>query len=110
MIDVADGDEVFTVAAGVGEKYVESVDTEITKNTPHTLPTAIVSSGGYTPSATAGREGMNMDIYVDGQLLAASTGTNGSEADRDYQEASSTTVTFLFTIQAGRNITYIVRQ
>ena len=103
--DIADN-----VAAGVGEKYVESVDTEITKNTPHTLPTAIVSSGGYTPSATAGREGMNMDIYVDGQLLAASTGTNGSEADRDYQEASSTTVTFLFTIQAGRNITYIVRQ
>lgn len=104
-----------SVSAGVGEKYVESVDTEITSNSPHTLPPAIVSAGGYTADATPGREGSNMDIYVDGQLLAASIGNAGSSADRDYKEdaddgESATTVTFLFTIQAGRNITYVVRQ
>ena len=101
--DIAD-----SVAAGVGDKYVESVAAEITKNTPHTIPAVIVD--GYTPDDTAGREGKNMDVYVDGQLLAASTGANGANADRDYQESSGTTITFLFTIQAGRNITYIVRQ
>lgn len=101
--DIAD-----SVSAGIGEKFVESVDTEITANTPHTIPAAITD--GYTPDDTAGREGSNMDIYVDGQLLAASTGAGGANADRDYKEASSTAVTFLFTIQAGRNITYIVRQ
>ena len=99
--DVAD-----SVSAGVGEKYVESVDVPITKNTPHTLP----SSQTYTPDATAGREGKNMDVYVDGQLLAADTGSNGANADRDYGETSETQVTFRFDIQAGRNITYVIRQ
>lgn len=99
--DVAD-----SVSAGVGEKYVESVGSAITKNTPHTLPSSIT----YTPDATAGREGKNMDVYVDGQLLAADTGTNGANADRDYGETSTTQVTFRFDIQAGRNITYVVRQ
>jgi hypothetical protein len=95
------------IAAGVGDKFVESVGTAITKNVAHDI-SAIV--GTYTPDATAGREGMNMDIYVDGQLLAADTGTNGANADRDYGETSTTEVTFRFDIQVGRNITYIVRQ
>ena len=99
--DVAD-----SVSAGVGEKYVESVGDAIAKNTPHTLP----ASQTYTPDATAGREGKNMDVYVDGQLLAADTGTNGANADRDYGETSGTQVTFRFDIQAGRNITYVIRQ
>jgi hypothetical protein len=102
MADISD-----QIDAGVGEKFVESVATLITKNTPHTIPAAIVI---YTPENTAGREGKNMDIYVDGQLLAADTGAAGANADRDYGETSGTQVTFRFDIQAGRNITYIVRQ
>jgi len=51
-----------------------------------------------------------MDIYVDGQLLAADTGSNGANADRDYGETSTSQVTFRFDIQTGRNITYMVRQ
>jgi hypothetical protein len=99
------------VADGIGEKYVESVETEITANTPHTLP----SSLSFTADSTAGREGKNMDVYVDGQLLAACTGQAGADANRDYKEnadhgETATTITFLFTIQQGRNITYIVRQ
>lgn len=99
-------DLVDSVESGVGEKYVESVGTAITKNTPHTLPYSLE----YTPENTAGREGKNMDIYVDGQLLAADTGANGANADRDYGETSGTQITFRFDIQVGRNITYIVRQ
>lgn len=95
-----------SIDSGIGEKYVESVGTAITKNTPHTLPSSIT----FTPEDTAGREGKNMDIFVDGQLLAADTGANGANADRDYAETSGTQVTFRFDIQAGRNITYIVRQ
>jgi hypothetical protein len=101
------------VEAGVGDKYVESVASEISKNVAHTIPAGI--TGGYTPDSTAGREGKNMDVFVDGQLLAASTGDAGANADRDYKEethgvSGATTITFLFDIQAGRNITYIVRQ
>lgn len=95
-----------SIESGIGEKYVESVSALITKNTSHTLPYSIE----YTPEATAGREGKNMDVFVDGQLLAADTGTNGANADRDYAESTTTTITFRFDIQAGRNITYIVRQ
>lgn len=97
-----------SVDSGVGEKYVEVPGSAISANVSHDIPTTI--SGGYTPWSEAGREGKNMDIFVDGQLLAADTGVNGANADRDYGETSTTSVTFRFNIQAGRNITYIVRQ
>ena len=90
--------------AAAPEKYVESVATLITKNTSHATPAA------YTPNSTANREGMNMDVYVDGQLLAADTGADGVNADRDYAETDSTHITFRFNIQVGRNITYVIRQ
>lgn len=95
-----------SVSAGIGEKYVEAAASLITKNIMHPLPYGIV----YTPDSTAGREGKNMDIFVDGQLLAADTGANGVNADRDYGETTTSGVTFRFDIQAGRNITYVVRQ
>jgi hypothetical protein len=95
------------IAAGIGEKYVESVGTLIVKNTDHSISALI---GSYTPSSDAGREGKNMDVYVDGQLLAADTGVAGADQNRDYAETSTTTVKFRFDIQVGRNITYVVRQ
>jgi hypothetical protein len=95
-----------SIAAGIGEKYVESVTTLISKNTAHTIPYSVT----YTPEDDAGREGKNMDVYVDGQLLAADTGANGINADRDYGETSTSSVTFRFDVQVGRNITYVVRQ
>jgi hypothetical protein len=50
-------------------------------------------------------------VFVDGQLLAADTTVSGvGMADRDYGETSSSSVTFRFDIQVGRNITYVVRQ
>jgi len=89
-----------------GAKYVESVGTQIDSNTAHALPYSIT----YTPVSTAGQEGANMDVYVDGQLLAADTGAAGVNADRDYAETSTTSITFRFNIQPGRNITYVVKQ
>jgi hypothetical protein len=96
------------ISAGIGEKYVESVTgSMIAKNVAHTLPYSI----SYTPEDDAGREGKNMDVFIDGQLLAADTTVSGvGMADRDYGETSSSSVTFRFDIQVGRNITYVVRQ
>ncbi len=105
-LDIALKNVSDTVSAGVGEKYVESVSSDISANTAHTLPAGV----SYTPDATSGQEGKNMDVYIDGQLLAADTGTNGANADRDYGETSSTSVTFRFNVYAGQNITYVVRQ
>jgi len=95
-----------SITASSADKYVETLSSSITKNVAHTLPGSI----SYTPDSTSGAEGKNMDVYVDGQLLAASTGTNGANGDRDYSETSSTSITFMFDVQAGRNITYVIRQ
>ncbi len=92
--------------ASSASKYVESVATQIPKNTLHVLPYGLT----YTPNSTAGREGDNMDIFVDGQLIAADTGVNGVNADRDYAEATTSGIIFRFKVQVGRNITYLVRQ
>lgn len=93
-----------SVIASAGVKYTEDVTSTITKNTPHNTPAA------YTPDSTAGQEGQNMDVYVNGQLLAADTGVNGANADRDYGETSTTQITFRFNVRAGSNITYVIRQ
>lgn len=96
-----------SIDSGVAEKWVESVETLVVKNIEHSLP---VGAPNYTPVSTASREGMNMDVYVDGQLLAADTGSYGSGADRDYGETTASGITFRFDVQVGRNITYMIRQ
>jgi hypothetical protein len=92
--------------SGVGDKYIESVSGTITKNTEHILPYDIT----YTPDSTAGAEGSNMDVFINGMLLAADTGTNGVNADRDYGETSASGITFRFDIQTDFNIVYVVRE
>lgn len=91
------------IGSSSAEKYVESVSVDVNKNTPHNTPAA------YTPVATVGEEGSNMDVYVNGQLLAADTGAAGANADRDYAETSTSTVTFRFKLHSGMNVTYIIR-
>jgi hypothetical protein len=93
--------------AAAGEKYVESIAAPVTAGVEHSLPVAI---GAYTTFSGAGQEGKNMDVYVDGQLLAADTGQFGVNADRDYGETSVSGITFRFALQVGRNVTYVVRQ
>lgn len=86
-------------------KYIEETVGGIAKNTVHPLPYSIA----YTPDSTAGQEGKNMDVYVEGQLLAADTGANGANADRDYGETTTSGITFRFNVKLHSNITYIVR-
>jgi hypothetical protein len=105
-LDVALQDVADSVIASSGDKYVETAAVNISKNVEHPLPYSIT----YTPSSTAGREGANMDVYLDGQLLAADTGVNGVNADRDYAETTASGITFRFNVHADRNITYVVRQ
>jgi hypothetical protein len=95
-----------SITAGVAEKYVEEVSGDISAGVEHLLPTGLT----YTPVTTSGEEGANMDVYVGGQLLAASTGALGVNADRDYAETSTSGITFHFDVQDGRNITYMIRQ
>jgi len=97
-------DNALDLAAG--DKYIEDVSGDIDKNTFHALPYGI----SYTPYAVAGQEGRNMDVYVNGQLLAADTGAAGTNADRDYGETTASGITFRFKVNSGSNITYIIRQ
>jgi hypothetical protein len=105
-LDIQVSANTIAIAAFAGNKYVEDVTTTIFANVTHSLPYSIT----YTPSSTAGQEGINMDVYVNGQLLSADTGSNGINADRDYGETSTTSITFRFNIKPNSNIVYVVRQ
>jgi hypothetical protein len=67
----------------------------LNSGTNHTVP------GGETYTTAAG--GLNMDVYVNGQLMYEGTGN-------DYIEVDSTTVQFLFTIRPNSVITYQIRK
>ena len=98
-------DNADNIASSSAAKYVESLASQADANTVHDLPAGVT----YTPDDTAGAEGKNMDVYVGGQLLAADTGLNGADADRDYGETTTSGITFRFDVQTGRNVTYLVR-
>lgn len=95
-----------TVADGVGEKYTVVLVSDLAAGTPYQLPVGV----SYTPDSTPGQQGFNMDVYIDGQLLAASSGEAGVNADRDYSETSPTHVTFHMDLYQYSNITFVVRK
>ena len=55
--------------------------------------------GGIQYTMNAGQE---MDVYLNGQLLVEGIA-------EDYQELTSTTITFNFTVPANSNLTYYIR-
>jgi len=93
-------------AGGALDIYVEEVSSTINKDTFHSLPGSLT----YTPESTSSREGKNMDIFIDGQMLAADTGVNGANVDRDYSETSVSGITFHRKVHTYSNITYRIRQ
>ena len=95
-----------SISDGVGEKYVVVVASDINANTAYQLPVGLT----YTPNSIGGQVGSNMDVYLDGQLLSASTGTNGSNKDKDYSETSPTHITFSFDVYQYSNITFVIRK
>lgn len=82
------------------DKEVEDITSVINAETAHTLP------GGLTYTLDTTHHGENMDVYFNGQLLAA----DGSSEERDYEETSADSIAFHFIIKPNSNLTYIVRQ
>lgn len=77
-------------------KVSETTSGTISSGTSHTIP------GGNTFTPAAG--GLNMDIYLSGQLLLEGVGNDYTE------DVGGTSVTFLFTVPTGKNITYQIRK
>jgi hypothetical protein len=105
-LDIKLKDLFDAVNASTGSRYIETPSSDIVAGTTHTLPYSLT----YTPESTSGQEGKNMDVFVNGQLLNASTGTDGDEEDRDYSEVSGTQIKFHIDVNAYSNIMYVVRQ
>lgn len=95
--------DIETTVSGITAvaKYVVTTSTAITPETAINTPIS------YTPYASDTQPGRNMDVYVDGQLLAADYSTAG---DNDYEETSTTQWTPHFAIRANANITYFIRE
>jgi hypothetical protein len=105
-LDMAIKDVSDLGTAGLLNVYVEELAGDVSAGTLHSLPTGVT----YTPDATGGQEGSNMDIFLDGQLLAASTGAAGVNEDRDYAETTASGITFHINVYQNSNITYRVRE
>jgi len=103
-LDMALWDLEVTVSgiASGGQKYIYTMTGAVAAENPITLPYSLA----YTPFASDQQPGKNMDIYVDGQLVAADYSTLG---DNDYEETDGNTWTPHFTIRNKANITYVVR-
>ena len=91
-----------TVTDGIAEKHVAVAVSGIAAGTSYQLPVGV----SYTPSSM----GVNMDVFLDGLLLAASSGEGGANADKDYAEISPAHVAFHFDVYQYSNITFKVRK
>jgi hypothetical protein len=94
-----------TVAGGAEKKYIVTVDQDYAAGESYTLPVGV----SYTPSSAGNQQGKNLDVYLDGQLLSASTGPLGVNEDKDYAETSPTTIEFHFDIYQYSNLMFKVR-
>lgn len=80
------------------DKAVERLLADVSSGSAHTIPDSL----SYTPAG----DGENMEVYFNGQLLQASTGAE----ERDYEETSTTTIKFTFTVPANSYLTFLIRQ
>lgn len=79
-------------------KAITRVASLTTSGSAITLPNALT----YTLSHPGGQ---SMDVYLNGQLMQANT---GSEI-RDYLEASPTTIKFTFNVKKNSYVSYLIR-
>jgi hypothetical protein len=94
--------QLATVSGVAGEKYVTTLGTAHPKDTVLGLPYSLT----YTPYPSDSQPGRYMDVYVDGQLLAADYSTLGNN---DYDETTTSGITPHFNIRNGANVTYVIR-
>jgi hypothetical protein len=81
------------------DKLVEDIVASIAAESAHTLPHGKI----YTLDLT--EQGLNLDVLVNGQALAVDSGS----VQRDYDETSTSQVTFHFTVEENSNIVYVIR-
>ena len=98
-------DVVQETARVTAEKYVQTLVSGISSGAAYQLPNGL----SYTPNSNIGRQGSNMDIYLDGWLLSANTGVSGINSDRDYAEIDTTHIAFNFEVFQDSDITYVIR-
>ncbi len=104
-LDIAIKNAENIAALGISQRYIKELTAGISAGSLYSLPYSII----YTPDSTAGQEGSNMDVFVNGQLLSADTGVNGANADKDYGETTTSGITFRFDISQGSNIVFMVK-
>jgi len=98
-LETACGELDAAIAGVAGDKLVEDIVAVIAAESGHTLP----HGKTYTVDPTG--EGLNLDVFANGQLLAVDSGST----DRDYEETSTSSVTFHFTVEENSNLVYIIR-
>ena len=86
------------VAAGNSIRYIERLGADVNANTAHTLP------GSATYTIDGANNGRNLWVFTRGVLRDPGTVANGN----DYEETSSTSVTFYTKQRAGDHINYVV--
>jgi len=79
-------------------RYTERLASDLAAHTAHTLP------GGATYTLDGTNNARNLSVFSRGLLRDAGTVANGD----DYQETSTTSVTFYFKHKAGDHINYLV--
>jgi len=96
--------DLYTTVSGLTtvQKYVYTMTALTNAENSITLPYGL----SYTPYPSDQQPGLYMDIYVDGQLLAADYNTLG---DNDYEETDANTWTPHFVVRKNANITYVIR-
>lgn len=106
--DSLDKLDVALSQAGIKTKIVERVAANIDKGATHTIPFASGSDAGITTyKQDTGHRGLYMDVYVAGKKLVPDS--SAIATDGEYEETSTTQVTFRFKVNAGQIIEYVIK-
>lgn len=94
--------------AGVKSKILERPSVDIAKGVAHTIPFA----GGSAPAIVTykqdtGHRALFMEVYVAGKKLVPDS--SAVATDGDYEETSTTQVTFRFKVKAFQIVEYLIK-
>jgi hypothetical protein len=95
-------------ASGIKSKILERLSANVGKGVAHTIPFASGTDAAITTYLQdTTNNGLNMDIYVGGNKLIPDS--SASTTDGDYEETSSTSITFRFNVNKLQVIEYVIR-
>lgn len=108
-IDALDQALAAVTASSIKSKIIERTAVDILRGVAHTIPFASGSDVGITSYLQdTGHRGLNMDVYVGGVKLIPDS--SAIAMDGEYEETSTTQVTFRFRVKAGQAIEYVIRE